>query len=409
MERVGNALTEKLSALSVGKDFNPETDMLVQDSGSKRRKGGMHLEADFGGEQDCGIDSKGAMSGVESSCGEVEQELTADSHTPSCSSSMLQEEQAALCTEVADGPPDGFLSILPYTDLKSLLTLERVSKHMRSGVNDVLVWRKLEVEPPLSRALTDDILMTLVKRAGGLLKVMRLVRCSRITDGGLANALSLCPQLEKLEIPGCTGLNIDALVHTVEQHCAMSRSQGMCGIKQLRIRGMYEIHQQSLYALRDLILSGPGHQSTPGPTQPVYMFSNTFDDHRAIDVEMCPRCDFEYATIVFDCTRKSCQNAAKIDPSKACRGCFMCLPRCSGCGNCLLEDEEFERTCCVWSLCFSCWAQSPRCAECNTAICWQHKTEFLEGITQDPKSEVCVRCRMFWKELRANGSIGFSF
>ncbi|BFI36681.1 hypothetical protein MPTK2_5g21040 [Marchantia polymorpha subsp. ruderalis] len=191
MERVEKALTEKqLSALSVGKDFIPETDGLIKDSGSKRRKGGMHLEADFGGEQDCGIDSRGAMSGVESSCGEVEQDLPADSNTPSCSHSMLQErheEEAAL------------ICILPYADLKSLLTLERVSKHMRSEVNDVLLmWRKLEVEPPLSSALTDDILMTLVKRTGGLLKVVRLVGCSRITDDGLFKALPLCPQIEEV-------------------------------------------------------------------------------------------------------------------------------------------------------------------------------------------------------------------
>ncbi|BBN11054.1 hypothetical protein MPTK1_5g08660 [Marchantia polymorpha subsp. ruderalis] len=392
MGTLDKALAEKLSGLSVGTDFIPDTDV-VKDSGSNRRIGGMHLEADFGGEQDCGIDSRGAMSGVESSCEEVEQELTENSYQPSCSNSMLQErqeEEAALYTEHSDGPPDGFLSILPYADLKSLLTLERVSKQMRIAVNDVLVWRKLEVEPPLNRALTDDILMTLVKRAGGLLKSMRLVTCLGITDEGLANALSLCPQLEKLEVPGCTGLNIDALVHTVEQQCAMSRSKGMCGIKQLRIRGILEIHEQSLFALRDMMLSRNGHQLPI--TWPAYLSSTTIDDDRAIDVEMCPRCDSQYATVVFDCTRKSCQNAARVDPSKACRGCFMCLPRCSGCGTCCLEDEDFESTCCIWDVCFSCWAQSPKCAECNTAFCWKHKRDYMEGTIHSALSGICDRC-----------------
>ncbi|KAG6544551.1 hypothetical protein Mapa_013991 [Marchantia paleacea] len=108
------------------------------------------------------------MSVVESSSEEVEEDSTADRNTPSCSYSMLQErqdEEAALCTEPSDGPPDGFHFILPYADLKSLLTLERVSTPMRSGVNDVPVWKKLSVH----------ILMTLVKRANGKLKSLRLV------------------------------------------------------------------------------------------------------------------------------------------------------------------------------------------------------------------------------------------
>ncbi|BBN11866.1 hypothetical protein MPTK1_5g15410 [Marchantia polymorpha subsp. ruderalis] len=407
MGTVEKALTEKLSGLSVGTDFIPETDV-VKDSGSKRRRGGMHLEADFGGEQDCGIDSRGAMSGVESSCEEVKQELTENSYRPSCSNLKLQErqeEEAALCTEHSDDLPDGFLSILPYADLKSLLTLERVSKQMRSRVNDVLVWRKLEVDRPLNRALTDDILMTLVKRAGGLLKSMRLVTCLWITDEGLANALSLCPQLEKLDVPGCIQLNINALVHTVEQHCAMSRSKGMSGIKQLQILGKFKIQEQNEFTKRDMILRANGLLTNTWPlyqsptTWPVYLSSSTIDDDRAKDVEMCPMCDSHYATVVFDCTRKSCQNAARVDPIKACRDCFISLPSCSGCGTCLLvDDEEFKRACCRRYVCFSCWAQSPKCAKCNTAICRRHKKDFMQRTTLSASSGVCERCAKGWEK-----------
>ncbi|OAE23838.1 hypothetical protein AXG93_369s1320 [Marchantia polymorpha subsp. ruderalis] len=116
----------------------------------------------------------------------------------------------------------------------------------------------------------------------------------------------------QLEVPGCTGLNIDALVHTVEQQCAMSRSKGMCGIKQLRIRGIREIHEQSLFALRDMILSRNGHQLPI--TWPAYLSSTTIDDDRAIDVEMCPRCDSQYATVVFDSAGRSPPNAQNVTP-----------------------------------------------------------------------------------------------
>ncbi|KAG6544552.1 hypothetical protein Mapa_013974 [Marchantia paleacea] len=394
MESGEKALNDKLSALSVGKDFIPDIDVFVDDSGSKRRKGEMHLEADCGREQERGIDLRGAMSAVESYSEEVEGDSTADRNTPSCSYSMLkerQEEEADLCTEPSDGPPDGFLFILPYADLKSLLTLERVSKPMRSGVNDVPLWRKLSVEPPLSKALTDDILMTLVKRADGKLKSLRLVKCLRITDAGLANVLSLCPQLEKLEIPGCSGLSADALVGTVEQHCTISRSKGMPGIKQLRVRGIFSISHQHLNALGDMVLSGNGHQSTP--TRPIYRNADPLsvvDDERAIDVEICPRCKGEWATLVFDCTRKSCQKVARLDPSKACRGCMVCLPRCVRCGTCLLKDEEFEKTCCIDFVCLSCWSQLPKCSQCNGAICRRHMGKFLEGNSCNPV--ICEDC-----------------
>ncbi|KAG6544568.1 hypothetical protein Mapa_013990 [Marchantia paleacea] len=292
------------------------------DSGSKRRKGEMHLEADCGREQERGIDLRGAMSAVESYSEEVEGDSTADRNTPSCSYSMLkerQEEEADLCTEPSDGPPDGFLFILPYADLKSLLTLER------------------------------------------------------------------------LEIPGCSGLSADALVGTVEQHCTISRSKGMPGIKQLRVRGIFSISHQHLNALGDMVLSGNGHQSTP--TRPIYRNADPLsvvDDERAIDVEICPRCKGEWATLVFDCTRKSCQKVARLDPSKACRGCMVCLPRCVRCGTCLLKDEEFEKTCCIDFVCLSCWSQLPKCSQCNGAICRRHMGKFLEGNSCNPV--ICEDC-----------------
>ncbi|OAE21450.1 hypothetical protein AXG93_3506s1240 [Marchantia polymorpha subsp. ruderalis] len=277
---------------------------------------------------------------------------------------------------------------------------------MRIRVNDVLVWRKLGVERPLNRALTDDILMTLVKRAGGLLKSMRLITCLRITDEGLSNALSLCPQLEKLEVPGCIQLNIDALVLTVEQHCAMSRSKGMSGIKQLQILGKFKIQEQNEFTQRDMILRGNVHHLTTTwtvyqspKTWPVYLSSSTIDDDRAMDVEICHLCKSDYATVVFDCTRKSCENAARIDTIKACEGCFICLPSCSGCGTCLpLDDEQFERACCQRYLCFSCWAQSPKYAKCNTVICRKHKRDFMESTTFSALSSVCEKCAKGWEK-----------
>ncbi|KAL2610282.1 hypothetical protein R1flu_028855 [Riccia fluitans] len=49
-----------------------------------------------------------------------------------------KEDKAATCSESLIGPPDGFYFIFPYVDLPSLLILERVSKPVWSGVNDVL-------------------------------------------------------------------------------------------------------------------------------------------------------------------------------------------------------------------------------------------------------------------------------
>ncbi|KAL3676679.1 hypothetical protein R1sor_026627 [Riccia sorocarpa] len=272
-----------------------------------------------------------------------------------------EEDKEATCTDSSAGPPDGFSFIFPYLDLKSLLTLERVSKSMRSGVNDILVWSRLLVEPPLSRNLTNEILFSLVTRAGGTLQFLGLVDFFRLTDEALAHVLSLSPRLEKLFIPGCTGLTAESVVNLVQQHAEEARAKGRTGIKQLRIRGIYNVTEHHLETLRTVLLSSNAGKIMP--TKPLYWHTcSTYllEDVRAIDVEICPRCRNQWPTVVYDCPKESCQQLVRLQPNKACRGCIVCIPRCVGCGSCQPREAEWEKTCCADMVCLTCWLDLPK-------------------------------------------------
>lgn len=100
--------------------------------------------------------------------------------------------------EHVKGFPDGFEFVLPFLDLRSRMTVERVCKSLREAVKDPLVWQHLQVERPASRNLTDDKLYSLVRRADGLLKSLSISNSLRTTDVALAYVLDLNPGLVKV-------------------------------------------------------------------------------------------------------------------------------------------------------------------------------------------------------------------
>ncbi|KAL2612742.1 hypothetical protein R1flu_024434 [Riccia fluitans] len=328
----------------------------------------------------------------------VENQLASEEAKPGGKNGKLalrgstgKEDKAATCSESLIGPPDGFYFIFPYVDLPSLLTLERVSKPVWSGVNDVLVWSKFLVEPPLSRKLSNDILLSLVERAKGTLKFLGLVDCNHINDEGLGRVLSLSPRLEKLFVPGCTRLTAAGVVNMVQLHAKEARAKGMAGIKQIRVRGIFNMTRHELDALRAVVLSSSANQALQ--RKPLYFHTGStyfLEVERPIDGEICPRCRSEFQTIVYDCPNESCQEMAKLEPSKACRGCIVCVPRCVGCGTCQPKDEDGESTCCADWVCFTCWLNMPKCAECQKSFCRKHRSVFYSREPDGPR--ICEDC-----------------
>jgi hypothetical protein len=72
--------------------------------------------------------------------------------------------------QVAPGgfPHEAIFFTLSYLRLQDLFSVERVCKSLRAAVkNDVLLWRHLHVDNPLSKKLTNDTLLQLSARAQG--------------------------------------------------------------------------------------------------------------------------------------------------------------------------------------------------------------------------------------------------
>ncbi|BFI31804.1 hypothetical protein MPTK2_3g25210 [Marchantia polymorpha subsp. ruderalis] len=285
-----------------------------------------------------------------------------------------------------DGPPEGFSFALSHLDLRSLLTLERVSKSLREAViGDALIWQHLNVLPPLSMSITDDVLINLAKRAEGHLKSLTLLECIRITSAGLEQVLSFSPELEKLCIPRCTGIKAEAIVRMVERHALESRSRGLSGIKLLRIKGVYNITRQQLDVLLGVLQHGRDQQELRKSYRPYYYRHGNYgiqrdlasDDERPIDVEPCPKCG--NARVVYDCTRETCQQE-KAHPGLTCRGCTLCIARCEECGTCV-DDVLYEETFCLDLLCSACWYRLPKCTECNKPGCGRHAEDRFPGIS----------------------------
>lgn len=280
-----------------------------------------------------------------------------------------------------------FFFTLSHLRLQDLFSVERVCKSLRAAVkNDVLLWRHLHVEHPLSKKLTNDTLLQLSARAQGHLQCLSLVDCFKITDDGLKQVLDSNPKLTKLCLPGCTRITAEGIVTMVKGHTEQS-GDSMPGLKHLRIRGLYGLTKDHLNNLKASLDGGLQQQSESVKPQFYhnghYMFS--YHDDRSIDVEVCPKC--ENARLVYDCPRERCQKK-KGHKLQQCRGCIFCIARCEECGRCI-DDNEFEETFCLDLLCSACWLQLPKCLECNRPGCGRHADHF---IRRPDTSFVCGDC-----------------
>ncbi|KAJ4959701.1 hypothetical protein NE237_019611 [Protea cynaroides] len=284
-----------------------------------------------------------------------------DSRAASCLSNMSQEA-AESCPPgegeaEAEAPHEALLFALSYLRVKDLLSAERVCRTLRSAVqNDVLLWKNIHIDQPLSERITDDLLVRLCSRAQGNLQSLSLVDCTRITDDGLKRILETNPRLKKLSVPGCTRLSVQGIVSNLK----VFKSSGAPGIKNLRIGGLYGVTNEHFEELK--LLLGSENCQQPKSHNPRFYhsghLSHSCDDDRAIDIEMCPRC--QNLRLVYDCPADSCQG--KQSDSQLCRACTLCIARCVQCGRCI-NDSEYEETFCLDLLCSSCWKQLLNCPE----------------------------------------------
>ncbi|GLT68051.1 hypothetical protein SLA2020_403140 [Shorea laevis] len=250
------------------------------------------------------------------------------------------------------GAPHGALVFaLGYLGVRDLLAVETVCKSLRSTVqNDPLYWRSIHIDQPLNEKINDDVLLQLTNRAQGNLQCLSLVACPWITDEGLKRVLENNPRLTKLSVPGCTRLSIEGIVNSLKGF----KSMGSPGVKHLRIGGLYGVTQKHFEELRCLL--GTDDQTSQKKHKPHFYHRGNFylscEDDRAIDVEMCPRC--QNLKLIYDCPLEGCQG--KEHATQVCRGCKLCIARCVQCGRCIY-DNEYEETFSLEWICSDCGKQ----------------------------------------------------
>ncbi|GLT38383.1 hypothetical protein SLA2020_126390 [Shorea laevis] len=261
------------------------------------------------------------------------------------------------CSQDSESHSDGgaphaaLLFALDYLGVQDLLVVETVCKSLRSTVqNDPLYWRSIHIDQPLNEKITDGVLLELTNRAQGNLQCLSLVDCPWITDDGLKRVLENNPRLAKLSVPGCTRLSIEGIVNSLKAF----NSMGGQGVKHLRIGGLYGVTQKHFEELKCLL--GTDDQTSLKKRKPHFYHRGNFylscEDDRAIDVEMCPRC--QNLKLVYDCPLESCQG--KEHATQVCRGCTLCIARCVQCGRCIY-DNEYEETFSLEWICSDCGKQ----------------------------------------------------
>lgn len=152
----------------------------------------------------------------------------------------------------------------------------------------------------------------------------------------------------QLSVPGCTRLSVEGIV----QNLKTFKFSGAPGIKNLRIGGLYGVTNKHYEELK--LLLGAESCLQPKAYKPRFYHSGYMslccDDDRAIDIEMCPKC--QNLRLVYDCPSEGCQG--KQAATQLCRACALCIPRCVQCGRCI-NDMEYEETFSLDLLCSDCW------------------------------------------------------
>jgi hypothetical protein len=156
----------------------------------------------------------------------------------------------------------------------------------------------------------------------------------------------------QLSVPGCVRLSIDSILNNLRAF----KSVGSPGIKHLRIAGVRSGTDKEFKELL-FLLNADNCAHKPQ----IYHGGNpylTCDDDRAIDIEVCPRC--QEMKLVFDCPAESCQGKQQAD--QLCRACTLCIARCFSCG-CCIKGHDYEETFCLDLLCLDCWKQLLDCED----------------------------------------------
>ncbi|KAK7854220.1 f-box protein skip14 [Quercus suber] len=254
-------------------------------------------------------------------------------------------------------PHDAMIFALGYLGVQDLLNVERVCKSLRVMVrSDPLLWRSINIDHPLSGRITDDALLKLADRAQGTLQCLNLLGCIRITDSGLKRVLETNPRLTKLSVPGCVRLSADGMLNNLRAF----KSVGSPGIRHLRIAGVRGVTEEQFKELLFLLNVDNCVQLNARKPQ-IYCGGNSYlscDDDRAIDIEVCPKC--QELRLVFDCPAETCQG--KHQAAQLCRACILCTARCFNCGRCI-KDHDYEETFCLDLLCLDCWKQLLDCED----------------------------------------------
>ncbi|KAM0064636.1 hypothetical protein Hdeb2414_s0003g00105341 [Helianthus debilis subsp. tardiflorus] len=217
--------------------------------------------------------------------------------------------------------------------------------------NDSLLWRNLYIDQPLNERITDDILVRLTNRAEGNLRFLNLIKCPKITDDGLQRAYwkQIQNRPRSLFIPGCTRLGIEGILNNLK---AFNSSTETAGIKHIRTGGFYGITLDHYEQLNNL-LGVQNNKHIPHYHHRANLHAPC-DDDRALDVEICPRC--QNLRLVYDCPAGGCR------PKDECWAFIICFPRCAECGRCV-HNSEYEETFSLEYLSSECLKQLPRCQE----------------------------------------------
>ncbi|KAK8560669.1 hypothetical protein V6N13_003353 [Hibiscus sabdariffa] len=249
-----------------------------------------------------------------------------------------------------DAPNNALFFTLGYLGVKDLLSVERVCKSLRDAVrSDSLLWRNVHIENSLSKRITDGALLKLTSRAQGTIECLSLVGCKMITDDGVRHVLESNPKLTKLSVPECTRLNVEGILFNLRSF----KSGGFSGIKQLRIGGSFSVTEEQFKELKFLL--GINNSMRSGEQKPQFFRqgqSHLMSDDRAIDIEVCPRC--QKLKLIYDCPSESCRRT--YHAAQLCRACILCIARCIRCG-CCFKDCDYEETFTLDLLCFNCWKQ----------------------------------------------------
>ncbi|KAI3431233.1 uncharacterized protein J3R85_007967 [Psidium guajava] len=281
-------------------------------------------------------------------------------------------------------PHEALFLVLPYLSLSGLIAVGEACTSLRDAVcDDVLPWLELVVDDPLSRRMRDEILIKITSKANGKLRTLGLSNCTKITNGGLQRVIEKNPLINKLHVPGCTGLTPEGVINAVK---ILSANGNI--LQSIKINGICNLQQQHFQVLKSYVQAD---SETLEHKCSINLGREGDCNVCPMDVGICPKCN-EVRKVVI-CPTEMCKGKRDRRLSE-CRGCGSCIPRCIQCGACVaLEDLDEAEAICADILCMSCWLQLPKCDFCNKPYCERHAEGRLNPL--GPRGFVCELCTVY--------------